>query len=182
MTPSNEVRDSPNYVPRVNSQPTQYSSIYDNSRSPSPEQEETLCFHFKKKTKKKPKTPIVLRKPRNVLEKVPNFKSPDSQPPSPTPSIQTPPASPGQIRVMKRPSQTSSTVSSGYPYPDNTSMSTITSVQGTAEADASLTKLPDVVANSPIGRTNKNNTKIVTETSQLTPAPLRNCAHTNEKY
>ena len=57
MTPSNEVRDSPNYIPRVNSNPTQYGSIYDNSRSSSPEAKEILCFQFRKKVLKKPRTP-----------------------------------------------------------------------------------------------------------------------------
>eukprot|EP00092_Neocalanus_flemingeri_P057892 GFUD01068906.1.p1 GENE.GFUD01068906.1~~GFUD01068906.1.p1 ORF type:complete len:555 (+),score=165.33 GFUD01068906.1:138-1802(+) len=176
IIPINEVRGAPNYIPRVNSNPTQYSS-----RSPSPEPEGSLCFKFKKKSKMKTKTSLVLRKPKNVLEKVPNFKSPESNPPSPTPSLQTPPASPGQMRVLRRPSLTPSTVSSGYQYSDNTSISTGPAGPRREEAAADKTKLPDVVANSPMARTNKNNTKTVTETIQHNPAPIRNCAYTNNK-
>jgi len=166
ITPSNEVRDSPNYIPRVNSDPTQYGSIYDNSRSPSPEQKETLCFQFRRKDNKKTRTPVISRKSKTVLEKVPNFKATDTYPPSPGPSISTPPASPGRVRVTRRPSVTSNSTSSSHQQSDTS-------------APGGIDKLPDVVANSSIVRNNKSDNRITFETIHDTLVPSRNCAHTD---
>ena len=44
-------------------------------RSPSPDVEESLCFGLRKRVRKsRPRSPIVVQKPRTVLEKVPHFK------------------------------------------------------------------------------------------------------------
>lgn len=72
---ADEARDAPNYVPRVFSSATHYGSIYTDSRSVSPEEEEqdpTLCFQFarKKAPGKRRRSPIVIVPHRNVLEKV----------------------------------------------------------------------------------------------------------------
>ena len=54
-------------------------------RSPSPDVEESLCFGLRKRVvrKSRPRSPIVVTPPRRVLEKVPNFKTSTSVPPTP---------------------------------------------------------------------------------------------------
>jgi len=125
ITPSNEVRDAPNYLRPLSSEPTDHDSTCELSRSPSPDVSGILCYKLRKKRERRkdqspPKSP-----PRRPVtpklrsgEKIPNFKSPQSQasPESLLNSTLAPPLSPGRVRVHRNLSRTPSTVSSGYQY------------------------------------------------------------------
>ena len=49
ITPSNEVRDAPNYLRPISSEPTEHDSTCELSRSPSPDMSGILCYKLRKK-------------------------------------------------------------------------------------------------------------------------------------
>ena len=119
------MRDAPNYLRPLSSEPTDHDSTCELSRSPSPDVSGILCYKLRKKRERRkdqspPKSP-----PRRPVtpklrsgEKIPNFKSPQSQtsPESLLNPTLSPPLSPGRVRVHRNLSRTPSTVSSGYQY------------------------------------------------------------------
>ena len=131
------IKNSADYIPRLNNDSTNYASIYDCSRSPSPEPKHGLCFYFKKKESKKPRTPVLIPKQRTVFEKVPNFKVPEYKKINQGNFAAIPPASPGQIRLESRLS-----------FPSNNSN------HGDSKSRSTTVALPNVLAN--IGRKEKS--------------------------
>ena len=112
---SADIKESSDYIPRLNNDSTNYASIYDCSRSPSPEPKYVLCFHFTKKESKKTRTPVLIPKQRTFFEKVPNFKAPEDKKTNQDNLAVIPLASPGQIRVERRlglPSKNSNAIKS----------------------------------------------------------------------
>jgi len=79
MISTNQVRDDPSNIPRVNSNPTQYEKS-----SQSPEPREVLCFQFRKKENRKTKTPLMSRKVNNEQEKISNLRGVDPHSPGPS--------------------------------------------------------------------------------------------------
>ena len=57
ITPSNEVRDAPNYLRPISSEPTEHDSTCELSRSPSPDMSGILCYKLRsRKEREKYKT------------------------------------------------------------------------------------------------------------------------------
>jgi len=127
ITPSNEIRDPPNYLRPVTSEPTDHDSTCELSRSPSPDVSGTLCYNLRRKVQReKPAKQITQSQPippkaRYGTEKVPNFRAPSnpSRPSSPVTAAPKAPLSPGRVRVCRQVSRTSSSAGSGYQYTVN---------------------------------------------------------------
>ena len=66
ITPSNEIRDPPNYLRPVTSEPTDHDSTCELSRSPTPDASGTLCYNLRRKVKREKHAKPVIQSPQTI--------------------------------------------------------------------------------------------------------------------
>ena len=161
--------------------PPQYGSIYNSSRSPSPDpaQDPALCFQFVKKRKtSRKREPIVIVPPRSVLEKVAGHRAAELGSGREEPAGLAPPSSPGVVRDRASLSRSPSDQSSSPAYPTspdssgNSARSSGVAEEGREDAVRQLVQSADLRALVPGGRGEAQYLELPSRNCRVSPAEL----------